>query len=104
MRSTPWLAGVTTFDGGDAAAAVKTRSGSERRRIRAVDRLLPANGPDGRQACRGEATAWIWHSTADHQPQDPDRQWGKAFFDWLTTHSPGSSMRSSIGLNSLLDG
>ena len=25
---TPWLAGVTTFDGGDAAAAVKTALGS----------------------------------------------------------------------------
>ena len=24
---TPWLAGVTTFDGGDAAAAVKTALG-----------------------------------------------------------------------------
>jgi glycine betaine/proline transport system substrate-binding protein len=25
---TPWIAGVTTFDGGDAAAAVKTALGS----------------------------------------------------------------------------
>ena len=63
MRSTPWLDGVTTFDGGDAAAAVKAALGALTSTVRVgLDAAIRAaavrvaaehRSPDARPRVRG---------------------------------------------------
>ena len=61
---TPWLEGVTTFDGGDAKAAVSVRA----RRVSVTLGRSVARPEGARRVCALEAGSWIARArpTDDH--------------------------------------